>query len=98
MGKLPLKEILTVLLISHLSILIAGQLGKPKEPSSERRQTGLWNWASCGAEQGLGWERKQRGKAAPARSLSACEEPERPRSPSRCGGSGWGGPTDPRLR
>lgn len=71
MGKLPLKEILTVLLISHLSILIAGQLGKPKEPSSERRQTGLWNWASCGAEQGLGWERKQRGKAAPARSLSA---------------------------
>lgn len=72
MGKLPLKEILTVLLISHLSILIAGQLGKPKEPSSERRQTGLWNWASCGAEQGLLMgEKAKRGKAAPARSLSA---------------------------
>lgn len=92
MGKLPLKEILTVLLISHLSILIAGQLGKPKEPVLGAEA----NWSvelgklrgGTGAGMGEKAERQSR----------ACEEPERPRSPSRCGGSGWGGPTDPRLR
>lgn len=93
MGKLPLKEILTVLLISHLSILIAGQLGKPKEPVLGAEA----NWS---VELGKlrGGTGAVDGRESKERQSRACEEPERPRSPSRCGGSGRGGPTDPRLR
>lgn len=72
MGKLPLKEILTVLLISHLSILIAGQLGKPKEPvlGAEANWSVELGKLRGGTGAGMG-EKAKRGKAAPARSLSA---------------------------
>ena len=67
MGKIPLEEILTALLISHWSTLIAGQLGKPKEPVWEQRQTGQVQ-SQTGARMG---EEAKRSKATSAGSLSA---------------------------
>lgn len=83
MGKLPLKEILTVLLISHLSTLIAGQLGKPKEPVLGAEA----NWSvELGKLRRQTAERNRAGTGEKAEKQSrACEELERPRSPSRRG-------------
>ena len=79
MGKLPLKEILTVLLISHLSTLIAGQLGKPKEPVLGAEANWYVELGKLRSGTEPGRERKQREAKPRLRGARAPAEPQPPR-------------------